>query len=349
MNMSTNWSWQLPFLLQIVPGLILGFGATLLPYSPRWLASKGREDEALQTLAKIRRLPDTDARVRLEWIHIITESRFQAGVLAERHPKLVNREDATSKIKLEIVSWTDCFKDGCWRRTLVGAGLMFFQQFLGINALIYYSPTLFGTMGLDREMQLIMSGVLNIVQLLGVVTSLGTPDRFGRKSTLLFGSVFTFIPLLIISVTVGLFSKTWETHTAEGWASVALLLFYIFVFGASWAPVPWAMPSEIFPSSLRAKGVAISTCSNWINNFIIGLITPPLVQKTGFVAYVFFAAFCVLSFAWVWFFIPETTGKTLEEMDEVFNDRSGVEDVAKKERVLREVYDEKSNSGTTSA
>lgn len=262
MNMPSSWSWQLPFLLQIVPGVILGFGAVFLPFSPRWLASKGREEEALQTLAKLRRLPDTDARVRLEWMHILTESRFQSDVLAERHPQLVNRDDTGSKIKLEIVSWLDCFKAGCWRRTLVGAGLMFFQQFLGINALIYYSPTLFGTMGLDRSMQLIMSGVLNIVQLLGVITSLGTLDRFGRRSTLLFGSVFTFIPLLIISVMVALFNKTWESHKTEGWASVSMLLFYIFVFGASWAPVPWAMPSEVFPSSLRAKGVAISTCSS---------------------------------------------------------------------------------------
>lgn len=74
------------------------------------------------------------------------------------------------------------------------------------------------------------------------------------------------------------------------------------------AQVPWAMPSEIFPSSLRAKGVALATCSNWLNNFIIGLITPPLVINTGFGAYTFFAVFCLLSLIWTFYFVPETRG-----------------------------------------
>jgi len=159
-EMDGHWSWQLPFLIQIFPGLILGFGAIFLPFSPRWLASKGREQEALDNLVKIRQVLETDTRVQHEWIEIIAEARFQNYVLAERHPVLAAPENKSisNSIKLKIASWTDCFKTGCWRRTLVGGGLMFFQQFIGINALIYYSPTLFGTMGLDLNMQLIMSG-----------------------------------------------------------------------------------------------------------------------------------------------------------------------------------------------
>lgn len=80
------------------------------------------------------------------------------------------------------------------------------------------------------------------------------------------------------------------------------------------------MPAEIFPSSIRAKGVGLSTASNWGNNFIIGLITPPLVQNTGFGAYIFFAVFCALSFVWTYFFVPETMGRSLEQMDAVFKD-----------------------------
>ncbi|KAM0342876.1 hypothetical protein ACHAPU_009080 [Fusarium lateritium] len=336
-----HWSWQLPFLLQILPGLILGFGAIFLPYSPRWLASKDREEEALSSLAKLRALPESDSRVQHEWMDIIAEARFQATVLRERHPDLTQRTDVVGKMRLELVSWADCFRSGCRRRTLVGAGLMFFQQFTGINALIYYSPTLFGTMGLDFDMQLVMSGVLNVTQLIGVLSSLWTMDRFGRRGILLWGSFLMFVPHLIIAVLVGRFSDNWPSHTAEGWASVAFLLFYMLAFGASWGPVPWAMPAEVFPSSLRAKGMAISTYSNWINNFIIGLITPPLVRETGFGAYVFFAVFCLLSFIWVWFSVPETNGKSLEEMDGVFKDRTGVADIAKKDRILIEVYTER--------
>lgn len=240
----------------------MGFGAIFLPYSPRWLASKDREAEALSSLAKLRALPESDLRVRREWMDIIAEARFQASVLRERHPDLTQRTDVVGKMRLEFVSWGDCFKSGCRRRTLVGAGLMFFQQFTGINALIYYSPTLFGTMGLDFDMQLIMSGVLNVTQLIGVLSSLWTMDRFGRRGILLWGSFLMFVPHLIIAILVGKFSNDWPSHTAEGWTSVAFLLFYMLAFGASWGPVPWAMPAEVFPSSLRAKGVAISTCSS---------------------------------------------------------------------------------------
>lgn len=130
--MRSHWSWQLPFLLQIVPGLFLGFGAILLPFSPRWLAFKGREQEALRTLATLRCLPATDARVRREWLEIIAESRFHQGVLADRHGSLVGSGGALAKLKLEFASWSDCFKKGCWRRTHVGAGLMFFQQVSGV-------------------------------------------------------------------------------------------------------------------------------------------------------------------------------------------------------------------------
>ena len=93
------------------------------------------------------------------------------------------------------------------------------------------------------------------------------------------------------------------------------------------------MPSEIFPSSLRAKGVALSTCSNWLNNFIIGLITPPLVQNTGFGAYTFFAVFCLLSLLWTFYFVPETRGRTLEAMDHVFNDTNSEEEEARRKAV----------------
>ena len=124
-------------------------------------------------------------------------------------------------------------------------------------------------MGLNYSMQLIMSGVLNITQLVGVSSSIWTMDRFGRRPLLLWGSLCMTVSHVVIAALVGRFSSSWPSHRAEGWISVAFLLFYMLSFGASWGPVPWAMPSEIFPSSLRAKGVALSTCSNWLNNFII--------------------------------------------------------------------------------
>ncbi|TGO31160.1 hypothetical protein BPAE_0001g00540 [Botrytis paeoniae] len=279
-----EWGWRLPFFIQIVPALFLGAGVYFLPFSPRWLSSKGRDEEALKVLAKLRQLPDTDSRIQEEARHIRNEVSHIREIHLQKHENLMN-----SSMKFEVALWGDYFALDSIERTHVGILIMFFQQFVGINALIYYSPTLFARMGLGSEMQLIMSGVLNICQLVGVGSSLFTMDRYGRRPLFIIGSFFMAIGHVMIAVMVCLFSYDWHIHQAAAWVSVAFLLFYMVVFGASWGPVPWAMPSEIFRSDLRAKGVALSTCSNWLNNFIIGLITPPLVVYANWGAYVFFA------------------------------------------------------------
>ncbi|KAI4655332.1 hypothetical protein J4E93_000044 [Alternaria ventricosa] len=344
--MAGEWSWRLPFLIQMIPGLILGAGIVFLPFSPRWLASKGRDDEALVVLGKLRKLPTDDPRIFQEWCEIRAEVTFNHEVSVERHPEL-QAKTRTNEFKLEVQSWLDCFRHGCWKRTVVGVGIMFFQQFVGINALIYYSPSLFETLGQDYEMQLLLSGIINCTQLVGVATSLWTMDRFGRRPLLLTGAALMFICHLIIAVLVGKFGGRWLDFAVEGWVAVAFLFFYMFSFGATWGPVPWAMPSEIFPSSLRAKGVALSTCSNWFNNFIIGLITPPLVQNTGFGAYTFFAVFCGLAFVFTFFVVPETSGKTLEEMDQVFKDVSSEAEEQQKARIMRDIIEGKQNETVT--
>lgn len=362
--MPSEWSWRLPFLIQMIPGLILGVGIMFLPYSPRWLSSKRRDAEALEVLSRLRRLPPTDSRIYQEWCEIRAEVAFTREVNAEKHPELQEPTRA-NRVKLEIAAWGDCFKHGCWKRTVVGVGIMFFQQFVGINALIYYSPSLFKTLGQGYEMQLLLSGIINCTQLVGVATSLWTMDRFGRRPLLLVGAALMFIAHFIIAVLVGRFGQDWSAYATEGWVAVAFLFFYMFSFGATWGPVPWAMPSEIFPSSLRAKGVALSTCSNWLNNFIIvslpiflvgwieftndrqGLITPPLVQNTGYGAYTFFAVFCLLAFVFTFFCVPETAGKTLEEMDQVFKDVSSEAEEARKLRIEREIMAEQRNDSET--
>lgn len=125
--MAGEWSWRLPFLLQMVPGFILVAGVALLPFSPRWLASKERNDETLQSLAKLRRLPPSDKRVRQEFLDIQAEVRFHKEMSAEKHPDLQGG-GLRKEFFLEMASWADCFGKGCWRRTHIGVGIMFFQQ-----------------------------------------------------------------------------------------------------------------------------------------------------------------------------------------------------------------------------
>lgn len=123
----SDWSWRLPFLIQIIPGLVLGLGAIFLPFSPRWLANKGRDDEVLETLGKLRQLSATDPRVEKEWLDILAESRYQAQQFAEAHSGIVQR-GLGDRIRLEFASWGDCFKGRSWRRTVVGSGITVFQQ-----------------------------------------------------------------------------------------------------------------------------------------------------------------------------------------------------------------------------
>ena len=138
--MAGEWAWRLPFLLQMIPGIVLGAGILFLPFSPRWLVSKGRDHEAGESLSRLRQLDLTDTRVQQEWIDIRAEVAFHKEISATKHPKLQDGS-TSSRIKLELASWTDCFKHGCWRRTHVGVGLMFFQVCLQ-TTLCYYSHIL---------------------------------------------------------------------------------------------------------------------------------------------------------------------------------------------------------------
>jgi MFS family permease len=110
-------------------------------------------------------------------------------------------------------------------------------------------------MGLDYDMQLLMSGILNVTQLVGVITTVWTMDSLGRRFLLLWGALFMTICHVIIAILVGLYSDNWPAHRTQGWVSVALLLFYMISFGASWGPVGWAMPSGMFHKYQTVFGV----------------------------------------------------------------------------------------------
>lgn len=137
-------SFRLPFGLQMVSATLLGTGIHFFPYSPRWLALVDRSDDCLASLSKLRRLPASDDRVQAEYHGILAEVTFQNLAQKRRHP-------GASGLKLEILLWMDLFRPRSWKRTAVGVGVAFFQQFLGINAFIYYAPTLFTSVSVFKQ------------------------------------------------------------------------------------------------------------------------------------------------------------------------------------------------------
>lgn len=312
-HMEGEISFRLPFGLQMVCATSLGLGIHLFPYSPRWLALVDRHDDCLKSLCQLRRLPASDARVQTEFKSIIAEIEYQRIIQARNHP-------GASGLKLELLGWRDLFTRKMWRRTIVGVGVGFFQQFSGINAFIYYAPTLFESIGQDKEMATILSGVFNCLQLVAVAICLVIIDKVGRRPLAIYGAMGSCVCYIIIAILSGLYEKDWPSHTGAGWACAAMAFCFIMVYGVSYSPLGWALPSEAFSTSSRAKGVALSTAVIWLSNFIVAIAVPPMLDSIGYGTYVFFAVFCFLSTIWAFFLVPETKGKTLEELDAVFGD-----------------------------
>lgn len=207
-------SFRVPFGLQMVSAACIGLGIHLFPFSPRWLALVRRDEDALESLAKLRRLPPTDSRVVTEWRGIMAEVEFQAVMLEKTHP-------GASGFRLELLTWFDLFKHKTWRRTAVGVGVAFFQQFSGINAFIYYAPTLFTSLG-QGDLSLILAGTLNIGQLVAVVVAFFVIDKIGRRKLAIWGAVGMGIPYVVIAILYGLYSYDWPGNPVAGWVCVAM-------------------------------------------------------------------------------------------------------------------------------
>ena len=143
------------------------------------------------------------------------------------------------------------------------------------------------------------------------------------------GALGTFVSLVIVGAIIGAYGPSLPAHKAAGWTGIAFIYIYDINFSYSFAPIGWVLPSEIFNLGSRSKAIAITTSTTWMCNFIIGLVTPDMLARIGWGTYIFFAAFCLLALAFTFFFVPETKGKSLEEMDAVFGDVSAQEEKAR--------------------
>lgn len=200
-----------------------------------------------------------------------------------------------------------------FRRMLLGASSQFMQQVGGCNAVIYYFPILFEkSIGETHTMSLLLGGINMIVYSIFATMSWFLIERVGRRKLFLWGTVGQCLSMVLTFACL-----IPGTTTAAKGAAVGLFT-YIASFGATWLPLPWLYPAEISPIKTRARANALSTCSNWLFNFLIVMVTPVMISGIGWGTYLFFAVVNACFLPVIYFFYPETARRSLEEIDLIF-------------------------------
>ncbi len=275
-------AWRLPLALQCLFSLILGGGTFFLPYSPRWLMMKGesmlesaatsvltillsgsdREDEALSTLSRIRRVPQGDSRVQGEILEIKATAMFDRETTAAMYPGI------TSPVRLSYERYKSLFVlRHLNHRLIIACLLQLIQQFTGINAIIYYAPQIFENIGLQgSSVNLLATGVVGIINFVCTLPAILLLDYYGRKTLLLTGAVGMGIAQLIVATIYAVYKDSWASHTDAGWAAAVFIWMYIACFAFSIGCINWIIPSEIFPPGVRAQAVGIAIGVNWLSN-----------------------------------------------------------------------------------
>lgn len=297
--------WRPMFYVGVIPAIILFVGMLLMPPSPRWLMSVNKEQECLSVLRMV------------------------------EHPDLVDK--SFEQMREDLKKNNDqkgCFKELMqpWLRNalIISIGIMFFQQFVGINTVIYYSPKIFLMAGFDSTISAIGASVgIGIVNLLFTLISVNFVDRLGRRKLYFLGLSGIVISLLLLSLSF-IFSA--QTGEYGKWFSIVLIFLYVGFFAISIGPLGWLIVTEVFPQKLRGLGASLGSLSVWFFNAIVSftffkilnVFTIPGTDLTingesqGNPAgvFLFYAFIGIVALVWGYFYVPETKGVSLEKIEE---------------------------------
>jgi SP family xylose:H+ symportor-like MFS transporter len=270
--------WRRMFLSEAIPAGIFGLLLFLVPETPRYLSLINKNEEALRILTKI-----NGAQKAKEILGDIKNT-------IEHHSSKL-----FSYGKVVIV---------------IGVLLSVFQQFVGINVALYYAPRIFESMGAGKDASMMQTVVMGLVNVLFTVLAILTVDKWGRKPLLIVGS---------IGMAVGMFAiSTLAFMKIIGIGTLVFIIVYTASFMMSWGPICWVLISEIFPNKIRGRAVAIAVAAQWAANYFISSTYPSMMEFSGGFTYGFYGVMSVLSAFFVWKMVPETKGKTLEEMEAVW-------------------------------
>ncbi|KAM7201700.1 General substrate transporter [Rhypophila sp. PSN 637] len=313
-DMWSSGSFRIPICLQIGWALILGVGLIwLLPESPRWYVKMGKYDEAQKALARLRcREPDSDS-VKDELRKII------AGHEAEMRY-------APPGSKTYLGSWAHCFqgrlrdRSSNLRRTLLGAAVQMFQQVSGVNFIFYFGTVFFKQQRFNNVFLIVV--IMSAINVLATFFSFSLVTRFRRRTLLITGAfAMAVCQIVVAGVGVG-----WKENAAipqwASWATMTGVGAYLFFYAVTWGPGAWILVGEIFPMQIRARGIGIATSTNWLTNTIFAFLTPVLYDSNhlnlGTGVFFIWGGACFVAALFSYWFVPETKGLTLEQVDIIF-------------------------------
>ncbi|KAF5003946.1 hypothetical protein FDECE_9535 [Fusarium decemcellulare] len=310
----TQMQWQLPTALQIIPAVIWGIGSFFTPETPRFLLSKNKKTQALATLSRFRQLPED---------HPYVQAEFQ-GIEAQLDHEI---EIVSGANTFDLIKET--FTDISNRRRFI---LMFachvFGQWSGANAITQYSPTIFGYLGIEgTEARFLATGCYAILKFVSVlIFSVFVIDFIGRRRSLMTGIMLQIVTLAFVggylNVTNGWSPERIESSSsamAASRAAIAAIYLHAIAWSIGWFSIPYLVSAEVFPLRIRSINVSILMAVHWAMYFGCSRAMPSLLAATQrYGAFMFFLSICAISLVYVFFAMPETSGRSLESMDKLF-------------------------------
>ncbi|RSM16182.1 hypothetical protein CDV31_004645 [Fusarium ambrosium] len=298
--------WRFPVSFQSFFTIIVMIGLLYLPDSPRWLAMQGRVDEARQVTARLLGKPVDDPEVITEIRAIQEALEVQSRGGGFRYKELLTNGASQN-----------------FRRTMLGVAAQFFQQICGINLVTYYATFLFeNSLGFGPEMSRLLAALNGTEYFLASLVALPLIERTGRRKLMLFGAFGMMASMAVLAGTVSTGTATDngapQLETRYGVTATVFLFVFNSFFAIGWLGMTWLYPAEITNLRIRIQANALSTCSNWLSNFLIVMITPPAFANLGYRTYAMFAVFNAAIIPCVWLFFPEPKGRSLEELDVIF-------------------------------
>jgi sugar porter (SP) family MFS transporter len=289
-RVQTSWRWM--FGLGVAPAMLFFGLLALVPESPRWLVEQGRNDEARHILARVGGTAAADAEMKAIEASIATESATLGELLQPRLRKIM----------------------------IIGVALAILQQITGINAFLYYGPEIMKKLGTTENTAMLQQIIVGGANLLFTLVAIWTVDKLGRRPLLLIGTAGMGLCLFGMGL-AAYFQKV----------DVWMLLFiigYIASFAVSVGPVTWVILAEIFPTRVRGRAMAAATLFLWLADFLVTQTAPYLNKDPWLTAtfnnafpFAIYGSMCVLELLFVWRYIPETKGKTLEEIEQMWHRR----------------------------